>query len=115
MALGMFVIAVGGLTIALDRAFSAANLLRREEEVRQQIESLLDESLFLPLAVLEEGREIGPDALGVRYAVGVEPTEEFRNMEDEVLEGMWVVTVRAEWQQGGQKQQWRESFLRYEP
>lgn len=115
MALGMFVIAVGGLAVALDRAFAAANLLRREEEIRQQIESLVDESLFLPIPVLEEGREVGPDELGVRYAVSVEPTEEFRNMDDEILEGLWVVTVRAQWEDRGQKQEWRESFLRFQP
>lgn len=115
MALGMFVIAVGGLAVALDRAFAAANLLRREEEIRQQIESLVDESLFLPVSVLEEGREIGPDELGVRYAVSAEPTEEFRNMDDEILGGIWVVTVRAQWEERGQKQEWRESFLRFQP
>jgi len=115
LALGMFVVAVGGLALALDRAFEAAIFLRKEEEIRQQIESLLDESLALPIGILEEGREVGPDALGVRYRIAAEPTEEFRNLEEEVLEGLWVVTVLAEWQDRGQKQQWRESHLRYAP
>ena len=37
IALGMFVLAVGGLALALDRAFAASIILRRDDEIRQQI------------------------------------------------------------------------------
>lgn len=115
VALGMFVLAVGGLAFALDRAFAASNYLRRDVEIRQQIESLLDEAMALPVAALEQGREAGPDALGVRYTVIAEPTFDFRNKDDEELGGLWRVTVAAEWTEQGEKQTWRESFLRYQP
>jgi type II secretory pathway pseudopilin PulG len=115
VALGMFVLAVGGLAFALDRAFAASNYLRRDVEIRQQIESLLDEAMALPVAALEQGREAGPDALGVRYRVIAEPTDEFRNKDDEELFGLWRVTVAAEWTEQGEKQTWRESFLRFQP
>jgi type II secretory pathway pseudopilin PulG len=115
VALGMFVLAVGGLAFALDRAFAANNYLRRDEEIRQQLESLLDESMALPVSVLEQGREAGPDVLGVKYSVTAEPTFEFRNKDDEELGGLWRVTVRAEWTEQGEKQTWQESHLRYQP
>ena len=115
VALGMFVLAVGGLAFALDRAFAANNYMRRDEEIRQQIESLLDESLALPVATLEQGREAGPDALGVKYYVIAEPAPEFRNKDDEELTGLWRVTVRAEWTEQREKQEWKESHQRYQP
>lgn len=115
VALGMFVLAVGGLAFALDRSFAANNYLRRDGEIRQQLESLLDESMALPVAVLEQGREAGPDVLGVTYSVAAEPAPEFRNKDDEELGGLWRVTVRAEWIEQGEKQEWQESHLRYQP
>jgi type II secretory pathway pseudopilin PulG len=115
VALGMFVLAVGGLAFALDSAFAASNYLRREVEIRQQIESLLDEAMALPVAALEQGREAGPDVLGVRYSIIAEPTIEFRNKDDEELAGLWRVTVTADWTEQGEKQTWRESFLRFQP
>lgn len=115
VALGMFVLAVGGLAFALDGAFAASNYLRREVEIRQQIESLLDEAMALPVAALEQGREAGPDVLGVRYAIIAEPTIEFRNKDDEELAGLWRITVTADWTEQGEKQTWRESFLRFQP
>jgi type II secretory pathway pseudopilin PulG len=115
VALGMFVLAVGGLALALDRAFAASNLLRQEDEIRQQMASLIDESMILPIDVLTQGRETGPDALGVKYSVSAEPLEDLRNKNDEVLGGLWTVTVRAEWEQNGEAAEWKEEFLRYQP
>lgn len=115
VALGMFTLAVGGLALALDRAFAASNLMRRDSEVRQQLESLVDQSMVMPIEDLQEGQESGPDALGVEYFMGAELTEDFRNMDDQVLDGLWLVTVRARWKEHGEKQEWQETFLRYQP
>ena len=115
VALGMFVLAVGGLALALDRAFAASNLLRQEDEIRQQLASLVDESMILPMDVLIAGRETGPDALGIKYAVSAEPVEDLRNKDEEVLGGLWLVTVRAVWEQAGEEQEWKEQFLRFQP
>lgn len=115
VALGMFVLAVGGLALALDRAFAASNMLRQDDEIRQQVASLVDQSMILPIDTLAEGRETGPDALGVKYATSAEPVEDLRNKNDEVLGGLWRVTVRATWEEGGEQQEWKEEFLRYQP
>jgi prepilin-type N-terminal cleavage/methylation domain-containing protein len=115
VALGMFVLAVGGLALALDRAFAASNLLRQEDEIRQQLASLVDESMIMPIDTLVSGRETGPDALGIKYAISAEPVEDLRNKEEEVLGGLWLVTVRAVWEQAGEEQEWKEQFLRYQP
>ena len=110
----MFVVAVGGLAMAMDKIFSANVVMRRDGEVRQQIESLLDEAMVTPIPMLEEGREFGPDLMGAKYTVRAEPAE-VRNMDDEELSGLWWVTVRAEWTEGRQEQSWEEKFLRYQP
>jgi Tfp pilus assembly protein PilV len=113
-AMFMFVLAVGGLALAMDKIFGANVMIRRDAEVRQQLESLLDEAMVLPMEILEEGRETGPDAMGATYLVRAEPAE-VRNMDDEELGGLWWVTVRAEWTEGREKQSWEEKFLRYQP
>ena len=114
IAMFMFVLAVGGLALAMDKIFAANVLAKRDAEIRQQLESLLDEAMVQPMEILEAGRETDPDALGVRYAVSAKPAE-LRNKDDEELSGLWWVSVRAEWTEGEDKQQWEEKFLRYKP
>ena len=114
IALAMFVLAVGGLSVAMDRIFSANIVLRRDTEVRQQIESIIDESMTLPIEILEQGKETEPDPMGAKYFTKAEPAE-LVNAEDEPLERMWWITVRGEWMEGREKQHWEEKFLRYQP
>ncbi len=113
-AMFMFVLAVGGLAMAMDKIFAANVTMRRDGEVRQQLESLLDESMVTPIDVLEQGREVGPDAMGATFTARAEPAE-VRNKDDEELGGLWWITVRAEWTEGRDKQSWEEKFLRYQP
>lgn len=115
IALGMFVLAVGGLALALDRAFSASIILRREDEVRQQIESLIDQAMVLPIDTLQQGLESGPDELGAKYSTQAEPVEDLVNKDQETLGGIWKISVRATWDEGGKQQEWKEEFLRYQP
>ena len=115
IALGMFVLAVAGLALALDRAFSASIILRRDDEIRQQIESLIDQAMVLPIDRLQQGIESGPDALGAKYSSVAEPVEDLVNKDQETLGGIWKITVRAAWEEGGQEQEWKEEFLRYQP
>ena len=113
-AMFMFVLAIGGLAMAMDKIFAANVMMRRDGEVRQQLESLLDEAMVLPLEALQEGREIGPDAMGAKYLVSAEEAEVL-NKDNEQLGGLWWITVRAEWTEGRQEQVWEERFLRYQP
>lgn len=115
IALGMFVLAVGGLALALDRAFSASIILRRDGEIRQQIESLIDQAMILPIDRLQQGIESEPDALGVKYSTIAEPVEDLVNKDQETLGGIWKITVRAAWEEGGRDEEWKEEFLRYQP
>ncbi len=113
-AMFMFVLAIGGLAMAMDKIFAANVIMRRDGEVRQQLESLLDEAMVLPIETLEEGREVGPDAMGAKFFVRAEPAEVL-NKDNEALNGLWWITVRAEWTEGRQDQVWEEKFLRYQP
>lgn len=113
-AMFMFVLAIGGLAMAMDKIFAANVMMRRDGEVRQQLESLLDEAMVLPIETLEEGREVGPDAMGAKFLVKAEPAEVL-NKDNEELAGLWWITVRAEWTEGREEQVWEEKFLRYRP
>ena len=113
-AMFMFVLAIGGLAMAMDKIFAANVIMRRDGEVRQQLESLLDEAMVLPIETLEEGREVGPDAMGAKFLIRAEPAEVL-NKDNEALNGLWWITVRAEWTEGRQDQVWEEKFLRYQP
>jgi type II secretory pathway component PulJ len=113
-AMFMFVLAIGGLAMAMDKIFAANVIMRRDGEVRQQLESLLDEAMVLPIETLEEGREVGPDAMGAKFLVRAEPAEVL-NKDNEALNGLWWITVRSEWTEGRQDQVWEEKFLRYQP
>ena len=68
-AMFMFVMAVGGLALAMDKIFGANVMIRRDAEVRQQLESLLDEAMVLPMEILEEGRvfRAGRAGRGAQY------------------------------------------------
>jgi len=113
-AMFMFVLAIGGLAMAMDKIFAANVVMRRDGEVRQQLESLLDEAMVLPLETLQEGREVGPDAMGAKFFLSAEEAEVL-NKDNEALPGLWWITVRAEWTEGRQEQTWEEKFLRYQP
>ena len=113
-AMFMFVMAVGGLALALDRIFEANVIIRRDTEIRQQLESLLDEAMVLPIETMVEGRETELDAMGARYFLTAEPAD-ILNRDEEELGGLWWITARAEWMEGREKQEWSEKFLRYQP
>lgn len=110
----MFVLAVGGLALAMDKIVGANVLMRRDAEVRQRLESLLDEAMVIPVEMMVPLREIDPDAFGAKYSLSAEVAD-IRNMDDEVLAGLWWITARAEWIEGREKQTWEEKFLRYVP
>lgn len=114
MALAVFVLAIGGLTLALNKTAEASALLRDDAEIRRQMESWVDQAMDMPMPMLAQGQESERDALGVVYRVSAEPAE-IRNRDDEELAGLWWVTVQANWADVHGKQEWQERFLRYVP
>ncbi len=114
VALGVFVLAVGGLIAALGKTTEAAALLRDDAEIRRQMESWVDQSMTMPITMLAQGMESERDAMGAIYRLDAEPAE-IHNRDNEELTGLWWITVRANWTDDGGKQEWRERFLRYEP
>lgn len=114
VALAVFVLAIGGLTMALNKTVEASAFLRDDAEIRRQMESWVDQAMAMPMTMLAQGQESEPDALGAVYYLVAEPAE-IRNRDDEELTGLWWVTVRANWTDDAGKQEWQERFLRYEP
>lgn len=114
IALAMFILAVGGLATALNKVFAANNTMRRDTEIREQIESWSDQAMALPIETLQAGMESEPDAAGTVYSLAAEPAE-LRNINDEELPGLWWVTVKARWKDVNEPQEWTEKFLRYQP
>ncbi len=115
IALSMFVLALGGLAIALDKIVDASVFLREDGEIRRGMESWIDQAMVLPVQTLEQGQESEPDPNGVTYSVSAEPATDLRNMKDEELPGLWWVTVRARWKDNDEEQLQEEKFLRYQP
>lgn len=114
IALAMFVLAVGGLATALNKVFSANNAMRRDTEIREQIESWADQAMALPIETLQAGVESERDDAGAVYSLMAEPAE-LKNVNDEELPGLWWITVKANWKEGNEAQEWTEKFLRYQP
>ncbi len=114
IALGVFVLAIGGLTLALNKTAEASALLRDDAEIRQQMASWVDQAMNLPMPLLAQGQKSDRDALGAVYQLSAEPAE-IHNRENEELSGLWWVTVQANWTDDSGKQEWQERFLRYEP
>jgi hypothetical protein len=86
-----------------------------DDEIRQQIESLIDQAMILPIDRMQQGIESEPDALGVKYSTSAEPVEDLVNKDQETLGGIWKITVQAAWEEAGEQQKWKEEFLRYQP
>ncbi len=101
VAFTIFLIALVGLMIGMNRLMDATALTRREGMLLTKLQSRLEEARFQPL---EPGtfKDERPDDDGVEYIRVVEELE-LENIEEVPLSGLYEVTVRAMWprQDGG--------------
>jgi Tfp pilus assembly protein PilV len=121
LALGVFMMAVTGFTIALHRTSDLATATQRQLRITRLLESALIKAMSMP--VLEEGTtsenvaEMANE--GMEIETTIEPMEEIENEDGQMLQEMYRVEVVARWFENGIPQEemaetWRYSRL-YQP
>ncbi len=109
-AMGIFCVAVLGLLYALNVTVDASRQTQRQKMIRAQLESRLARLSLPPLKEFTAEAEEN----GIRYAEEIR-REPQKNRTLGVLDGYWRVRVLAQWQEGGQPQQWDVSHLIWKP
>lgn len=114
MAMALFGILGVALTEALDMTAENSLASRREVKMLRSLESLLTEAS--KALKFEEGEEnLGEDGNGVYYQRVIEPLEA-ENMDGEILNQMWRVSIIASWKtKSGREMQEVAETIRYEP
>lgn len=113
LAMSLFGMVAVSLTIALGSLAKNTILARKEVVVMRNLESLLTE------ASKAQELEEGVTDLGVQdevyYERILEPIEDMENYDGVLLENMWRVAVRAEWEDRGEIVEEIAETLRYLP
>jgi len=108
IALGIFATAIMGLLITLKISVDTAKTLRREREIRHELENRLARLRIDPRR--EFRQESSLDPIGVTYIEEIVP-EQIVKSDHTVLEGYRRIRVIAKWQ----GQQREASFLLFAP
>ncbi|MBC8127273.1 MAG: type II secretion system protein [Gloeobacteraceae cyanobacterium ES-bin-144] len=106
LALTVFGIGATGFVVALHRMAATANLAQSELRITRLLDSALDEALSVP--VLEEGENsvvIGDPGSEVEFETTIKLLDDLRNEEDQVLQEMYSIEVKAKWFENGA---WRD-------
>lgn len=109
IALGILASAIMGLLITLNTSLEAAKALRREREIRNELENRL--ARLRVDARKEFRQEFPPDKMGVRYVEEIVPEKVIRS-DHTVLEGYQRIRVIAKWYEDEERE---ASFLIFAP
>ncbi len=113
LALGLFGTVAIGLVVALDHLAQNTLAARKEVVVLRNLESLLTEAS--KAQELEEGVLALGEQEGVYYERIIEPIEDLENFDGQLLQNMWRVIVRAEWEDRGEVVEEVAETMRYLP
>lgn len=112
LALALFTTAAVALVIALNTIGLATLEARNMRAVEQNIEGIMDEESKRP-QIAELEKDIKPGADGVAYRVRVVPVENIRNQAGVQLNGLFKITVTANWKEDGRPMQLEAETMRY--
>jgi prepilin-type N-terminal cleavage/methylation domain-containing protein len=112
LALSIFSIVALSLTIALQQAANTARLLRQDSQVRHELESILAESTTIKLATGKN--EIATGDQRVHYQREIVPVLT-KNSRGQLVDHLWRVTVRANWQETNQSRSSQAEIIVYQP
>jgi type II secretory pathway component PulJ len=113
MAIALFSLVAVALTKALGQVGTLAVEGRRELHVMNGLQSALLEASKVPQ--LEEGSYVSePDVMGVTYETTVQELELY-NEDQDILDDMWLVQVRALWMEGREEREELVEVYRYGP
>jgi hypothetical protein len=112
LALSIFSIMALSLTVALQRAADTARLLRQDSQVRHELESILEESTTIKLAPGKN--EIATGDQRVHYQREIVPLLT-KNSRGQLVDHLWRITVRADWQETNQSRSSQAEVIVYQP
>ncbi|MEM7147440.1 MAG: prepilin-type N-terminal cleavage/methylation domain-containing protein [Verrucomicrobiota bacterium] len=113
MAIALFSLVAVALTKALGQVGTLAVEGRRELHVMTGLQSALLEAS--KVQQMEEGSYVSePDVMGVTYETTIQELELY-NEDQEILGDMWLVTVRALWEENGIEREEIAEVYRYGP
>ncbi len=99
LAMGIFALAATGFTLALQNAADASDMAAREMQVTRMLQSSLDAAISIP--VLEEGETSEKlEEREMEIVTLYEKMEEMENVDGQLLQDMWRITVTAYFFQG---------------
>jgi Tfp pilus assembly protein PilV len=99
LAMGIFALAATGFTLALQKAADASDMAAREMQVTRMLQSSLDAAISIP--VLEEGETSEKlEEREMEIVTLYEKMEEMENVDGQLLQDMWRITVTAYFFQG---------------
>ncbi len=100
MAVLIFSLAAVSLAIALNESLDAFADIRRESEVRLQLQSAMAETTGQKLALGKEKLQLGNGT--VVYSRDVTSLD-WKNQEKESVTNLYQVTIRADWNEGSRR------------
>ena len=99
LAMGIFALAATGFSIALQKSADASDMAAREMQVTRILQSSLDEAISIP--TLEEGETSQMlEERSMEIVTRYEKMEEMENIDGQLLQEMWRITVTAYFMQG---------------
>jgi hypothetical protein len=99
LAMGIFALAATGFSIALQKSADASDMAAREMQVTRILQSSLDEAISIP--TLEEGETSQKlEERSMEIVTKYEKMEEMENIDGQLLQDMWRITVTAYFMQG---------------
>jgi len=113
LALAIFAFAMVGFGTALDGVLEAGALARREAFARAALNSRLAE--VQSLASLKAGNTTGePDGRGITVSQSIDSLSA-QGSDGSDLAGLWTVTLRASWKEGGEERSLDSKVILYRP
>jgi hypothetical protein len=99
LAMGIFALAATGFSIALQKSADASDMAAREMQVTRILQSSLDEAISIPnLEVGEFSQKL--EERSMEIVTKYEKMEEMENIDGQLLQEMWRITVTAYFMQG---------------
>jgi type II secretory pathway component PulJ len=112
LALGLFALAVVGITQMLNTAIQAASENQRETMIRQELQSRLAEER---VTRLEPGtKELTGGENGLLFERVVEPLD-LENKRKNKLAGLYHLTIKAKWKGPSQEEERTAEIYVYQP
>lgn len=112
IALAIFACGIVGLAMCLDKTIETVNSIRKETQIRQELQTRLDDLRQGRLAV--GAKDEDPDANGVKYSHEITALQ-IQSDRKTLLNNLYDVKVTAKWLDGTVEQERTSEIYVYQP